>query len=146
MIKFYPMTEPAEWNWFTERTKATRSSDTQGIVAYDAMGKILAVTVFDTFTVDSCCVHLAIDNPFVIRSGFLNVLCKHAFWTCNRDRMFASIIDTNHKSLKFVSHAGFREITRIEDGYAKGVDFVIMRMDKEGCRWLEGDNQSEKAA
>ena len=57
--------------------------------------------------------------------------------------MFASVLDTNEKSLSFIEKIGGWEVTRIPDGYAKGVDFVIMRMDREGCRWL---NKQEAAA
>ena len=141
-MRFTRLTKPEEWNWFTKRTYATRSSDTQGIVAYDDTDKIVAVTVFDTFTVDSCCVHLAIDNPIVIRRGFLNILFEHAFIVCDRDRMFASVVGTNKKSINFIKRIGGWEVTRIPDGYAKGVDTVIMRMDRDGCRWINIDERA----
>lgn len=136
IIQFKSMTRPDEWNWITHRAKCKHMSDTQGIVAYDEEGVIKAMAAFDSFTVDNCSIHIAIDNPFVIRRGFLHAICRHAFWTCGRDRMFATIASNNEKSLKFVEHTGFYMVSMIGDGLKKGVDLIIMRMDKDSCPWL----------
>jgi hypothetical protein len=81
MIKFRPLTEQVEWTWMYERAHQIACEDSQGIVAYDDKDEIQAVAVFDSFTVDACSVHFAIDNPMVIRSGFLNEIARHAFIT-----------------------------------------------------------------
>ena len=110
--------------------------DTQGIVAYDEAGAIQAISAFDSFTVDACSVHLAIDNPIVLRHGFLTELAYHIFVTCNRKRIFGLVPSNNKKARKLDEHIGFKEVARIPDAVREGVDYIVYRMDKEACRWL----------
>ena len=144
MIRFKPMTEQAEWLWFKERTHVIWCEDTQGIVAFDERG-IQAMGVFDTWTVDSCCVHLCVDNPIAIRRGLLHEIGHYAYNVCGRTHLFGLVPSNNEKALKLDRHIGFTEVTRVPDGVRKGVDVVIMRLDKEDCRWIEQPAKEEAA-
>ena len=134
-MKFKALTTPEEWEWIHERAHPIACSDTQGIVAYSDRG-ILAVAVFDSFTVDACNVHFAIGSPFVIRHGFLAEIARHLFVTCGRDRIFGLVPANNQKALKLDKHIGMKQVAVIPDALAKGVDYIVMRMDKSDCRWL----------
>ena len=136
MIKFRPLSEPNDWDWFKSRTHTICCEDSQGIVAYDEKGKIHAVCVFDSFTVDACSVHFAIDNPFVIRHGFLREIAIHAYITCDRKRMFGLVPSTNTKARKLDKHIGFTEVAVIPDAVEEGVDYIVIRLDRQDCRWL----------
>jgi RimJ/RimL family protein N-acetyltransferase len=105
-------------------------------VAYDEDGVIQAIAVFDSFTVDACSVHFAIDNPFVIRHGFLHEIARHLFIDCGRERIFGLVPSDNEKALKLDQHIGMEPVARIPDAMKRGVDYVVMRMNKEDCRWL----------
>ena len=144
MIKFRAMTEPADWDWFLDRIPTMRGPDSQGIVAYDDRG-IQAICVSERFTVDACNIHMAIDNPLVIRAGFLCEIASHLFETNSRNRVFGTIPSNNEKSLRLGRHVGFVEVARIADAYDKGVDSIIVRMDKEACRWLNREQRKEAA-
>jgi hypothetical protein len=133
---FTAMSKPEEWNWATERCFCMRMTDTQGVVVYDNNGHIKAAVIFDSFTVDACCFHMAIDNPLVIRDGFFGQIADHLFVTCNRDRIFCHISSTNKKALRLARKAGFSKEAVVSDGRAKGVDLVIFRMDRDNSRWL----------
>lgn len=143
MIRFEPMTTDAQWVWFKSRTHVILCEDTQGIVALDGDDKILAILVADSFSPDSCNVHMAIDNPVVIRRGFLQEVARHLFIACNRNHIFGLVPANNKKALKFDKHIGFKEVARIPDGVGSGTDYVVLRMDKATCPWLE---QREEAA
>jgi len=119
-----------------------RCEDSQGIVAYDDNNKIVAMAVFDGFTVDSCHAHVAITNPLVIRSGFLHEVFCHLFYTCGLKRVFGLVPTNNEKALKFDVKIGFTEVARVPDGFETGVDYAVVRMDKEDCRWIH--QQEEK--
>lgn len=144
MIAFKPMTLQIEWDWVFERARPIRCDDSQGIVAYDHKG-IAAVAVIDSINADSCNVHWAIDNPFVIRSGFMHEVCRHIFHTMGKERFFGSIPQSNKKSLKFAKHIGATTVATIPDGYATGVDYHVMRIDKDTCRWIQQENITEAA-
>jgi hypothetical protein len=145
MIKFRPLTEQVEWTWMYERAHQIACEDSQGIVAYDDKDEIQAVAVFDSFTVDACSVHFAIDNPMVIRSGFLNEIARHAFITCNRKRIFGLVPSNNERALKLDLHIGFTEVARIPDAIADGIDYIVIRLDKRDCRWLPQEIRQEAA-
>jgi hypothetical protein len=142
-MKFKPLTENYEFAWMDKRARPIRCEDTQGIMAYDDHGKIIACAVFDQFTVDSCYVHLAIDNPLCIRAGFLNEIAAHLFITCDIKRVFGLVPSNNRKALNFDLKIGFTEVARIPDGFETGVDYSVMCMNKEDCRWLEQPSQRE---
>jgi RimJ/RimL family protein N-acetyltransferase len=135
-VIFKPLNKQAEWDWIQARARPVRCEDSQGIVAYNTEDEIQAITVFDSFIMDACSVHLAIDNPFVIRHGFLSETANHLFNVCERNRIFARIPATNTKSIKLTKHVGFSEVARIPEGFTKDVDFIVMRLDKEDCHWL----------
>ncbi len=137
MMYFRPMTLDAEWTWMRDRARPLRCEDSQGIVAYDGDGLIAAAFVADSFNTDSCNVHIAIDRPLVIKYGFLHEIARHIFVTCDRQRMFGLVPANNEKALRLDTHMGFREVARVPDGYATGVDYVVLRMDRETCPWLE---------
>lgn len=136
MFIFLPLTKVQEWEWVRERAYPIRCEDTQGIVAYDENGSIQACVVLDSFTVDACSAHIAIDNPFVIRHGFLHEVARHVFIACNRKRLFGLVPANNEKALKLDLHMGFEEVARIPDAYASGVDYIVIRMERQNCRWL----------
>jgi RimJ/RimL family protein N-acetyltransferase len=135
-MRFVPLTTQEQWDWVEKRCNVMRDEFTSGVVAYDDTGKIAAIGVCDSFTVDGCGVHLAIENPLVIRRGFLHECFSYVFNARGRIRAFGVVPANNFKALRFNKHIGFREVARIPDGYATGVDTVIMRMDADDNRWV----------
>jgi len=136
VIKFKSLTESHEWAWVKKRARPIMCEDSQGLIAYDEEGVIQAIAVFDSFTVDACSVHFAIDNPFVIRHGFLHEIARHLFIDCGRERIFGLVPSNNEKALKLDKHIGMVPVARIPDAMSSGVDYVVLRMNKEECRWL----------
>ena len=130
-----PLTTAEEWMWFKERTHVILCEDMCGIVAYQG-ADVVAAGVLDSFTVHSCNAHLAIDKPIVLRHGFIEAIAETAFITHNRKYIFGLVPDRNEKALKLDKHLGFYEVARVPDAVAEGVGYVVLRMDKEDCRWL----------
>ena len=142
MIMFKPLDMPREWQYLKEKAHVIACEDSQGLVATDEVGRIHAVAAFDSFTVDACSVHFAITNPIVLRRGFLNEIGRHLFIECGRARIFGLVPSNNEKALKFDTHIGMREVSRVPDAVAEGIDYIVMRMDKEECRWIEQDRSA----
>ena len=145
MIQFKALDNQHEWEWFKGRTHVIQCEDSQGIVAVSAEGNILAICVADSFSPDSCNVHMAIDNPIVIRSGFLSECGRHLFHHLKRNHIFGLVPSNNARALKFNKHIGWREVARIPDGVGTGTDYVILRMDKAECRWIDQPAKEEAA-
>ena len=145
MIYFKPLTEKHEWRWVQDRAHPICCEDSQGIVAYDVEKVVIvACIVFDSFTVDACNVHMAIDKPMVLRHGFLEECTRHLFLTCGRKRIFGLVPADNAKALKLNKHLGFREVARVPDAYDEGIDYVVMRMDADDNRWINLNEYREQ--
>ena len=133
-MQFKALTNDLEWRWFQGQTHVIRCEDTQGIIAYDHRG-IQGMCVADSFGVDSCNVHFCIPNPMSIRAGLFTYFADHIFDTCGRKRMFGLVPDNNVKALKLDTKIGFREVARVPDAIEDGIGYIVMRLDKEDCRW-----------
>lgn len=136
MITFKVMNTPEEWSWIWDRAKPILCKDTQGIVAVDDNGKIAGMAILDSWTVDACSVHFAIDNPMCIRRGFINEVCRHAFVSSGRTKMFGLVPDNKDKVLSLDIKLGFYEVTRIPDALQDGIGYIVLRMDKADCKWI----------
>jgi RimJ/RimL family protein N-acetyltransferase len=144
LISFKLIDNDLEKLWAKNRTHAIICEDTQGIMAYDDE-KFVACAIFDSFTVDACNVHWAITNPFVLRRGFLPAICDYLFNIRGRERIFGLVPSDNQKALRLDTHIGMREVARIPDAFSKGVDYIVMRMDKSDCQWLTEVREQEAA-
>lgn len=137
MITFKALDLPEEWAWAKRALNLIICEDSQGIVARDTdTGEIQAVCVADSFGADSCNVHIAVKNPFVIRRGFLHEVSRHLFLACGMKRLFGLVPENNAKALKFDKHIGFTEVARVPHGCGTDTDYVVMCMERAECRWL----------
>lgn len=128
-----------DWNWLVKRCDPTLTEHTKGIVAVDKVtDRIVAMAAFDSWTKNSCQIHWAIDKPLVLKHGFIQECFNYVFNTCGKAIMLATIPSTNIKSIKLSSHIGLNVVHIIKDGFEIGVDFLIMEMRKENCKWLKG--------
>lgn len=137
MITFKALDLPEEWAWAKRVIQPIVCEDSLGIVARDEdTGRILGVCVADSFGIDSCNVHIGLENPFVLRHGFLEEIARHLFCVCGRERIFGLVPSNNLRALAFDRKIGFEEVARVPDGFGTGVDYIVMRMDKKTCPWL----------
>lgn len=147
MIEFKALTEQKEWDWISKRACPAQIEDSQGLVAYDNItGIICGVVIMDSWTKSGCQVHIAIDNPMCIRAGLLNEVATHIHVVCGRRYVFGTVPANNKKAYNFDLKIGFKEVARVPDGYAEGVDYIIMRMSKEENPWLRKHIEQKEAA
>ncbi len=139
-VSIFSMRTQEEWEWMCQRTHPVLAKDTTGFVAYRG-NRVVAASVFDNWTANSCHVHLAIEDPFVLRHGFLEECCDFVFGYAERGLALAVIPETNEDSIRFSRHVGFREIFRVRNGYQKDVDLVFLELRKHECRWLTPINR-----
>ena len=134
--EFCAMSTEGEFQWFQQSTRVIRCEDSLGLMAYrEPFQPPVAGAVFDSFSVDSCNVHLAVLDPWVLRHGFLTLIADYAYDYLNRARMFGLVPENNQKALKLNTHIGFKRIAHIPDAVDTGVGYVVMRLDREDCRW-----------
>lgn len=134
-----------EWHLgdIPEEARPRLCSDTKGVVVENAEGAIVAAALMDSWTENSCMIHVYIGDPRVIKHRFCEEVFNYVFNTSGRSVIIGATPADNKKALKFNAHVGFEEVTRIPDGYAKGIDYVITQCRKENCRWLEPAEEQE---
>lgn len=139
---FKAMDNEGEWNLFEKLTHVIKCGDYRGLVVRHDNGRVAAMAVCDSFTAgNGCNVHLAIIDPFVLRHGFLEEISRYVFIERECLRLFSLVAANNLKSLKLTRHIGMTELTRIPNGIGDGVDYVVMGLERDDCRWIQ-----EKAA
>ena len=114
-------------------------ADTRGILAVED-GHIKAFCVFDSWTRTSVQAHIHIENPMVIRRGFLHEIARYVFKDCDRRVMIGLVPEDFDHALRFNRRIGFEEVCTIPDAYDVGIGYVVMKMTRESCRWLEAPN------
>jgi RimJ/RimL family protein N-acetyltransferase len=134
-VIFTAMT-PNMWEHIPDEARPRRCEDTKGIVAIDD-GRLCAIAILDTWTANSCQIHIWIDNPLVLKHGFAEEVFEFIFTQGKREVVIGVTPENNTRALKFIKHIGFEEIGRIPEGHEKGVDFILTVMRKSNCKWLK---------
>ena len=121
------------------------SQATKGIVAVNDKGEYCGVCLADGWTHTACTTHVAIQNPMCLRKLF-HEFAEYVFVTCEK-QMMIGVVEASHASAtRLDKHIGFKEIYRITDGYAPGVDQLILRLNKADCRFLHKDYRLQEVA
>lgn len=130
--------QPWHWPQIPDAARPRRCEDTKGVIAVDEKtNDLLAACIFDSWTFNSCQIHIFIGDPHVLRHGFQQEVFKFAFETAGRGVIIGATPADNEKALKFIKHMGLQEQFRIPDGFKQGVDLVLTTMRREDCRWLD---------
>lgn len=127
--------QSGDWEWIKLRAAPVLCEDTDGIVAVRG-DDLVAAAVFDSWSENSCLAHVVIEDPLVIRHGFLYWGFRLAFEFKDRGLVTGLTPADNAEALKFNKHLGFREVYRIPEGYKRGIDYVLQEMRRDECRWL----------
>jgi len=127
--------KPEYWEWVASRAKVVKSQWDRGLVSVNDAGEVGGGVIFDNFTLTSCTVHIAIENPLILRAGFFNEVARFLFDVCEREVLLGITPGDNVKALRFNRHVGWEEIARIPNGQDHGVDLVIQTMRPDQCRW-----------
>ena len=127
---------PRDFGYIPQNSRPIMCEDSKGIVATDDEGMPQAICVLDSWTYNSCQIHIWIENAFVLKHGFAEEVFRYVFNTCGRNLIVGVTPADNPKALKFIKHIGLEEIFRIKDGNQIGVDLVVTEIRKENCRYL----------
>lgn len=129
---------PEHYEWIGERARVAIGGEFRALEALDG-GQIVGMVGYDGWTPNSCSMHVAIEKPIAIRR-----LLRPAFGLVFDPRprglglglVKGHVLSTNEKALKLDLGLGFREVGRLKDGWAVGVDEILLVMRRDDCRWL----------
>ncbi len=112
----------------------------RGIMAHRDDGSIAGGVILDSWTPNSCQVHIGAETPMVWKHGLHKEVFKYVFGTCKKTHMFGFTPGNNDVAVRFNEHIGFKEVYRAENGFADNVDFIVYRLDKADCKYLENED------
>lgn len=134
-VKFRAMV-PSDMYYFKQRLDFAASEDMRGLVAYDMdTAKTLAIFVMHDWTATSASVHQVIFNTLVLRHKWLEEVAHFMFDIAARLKVYGLVPDNNVKALSMNEKIGFEEVARLEDAVDIGVDYIVMELRRENCRY-----------
>lgn len=126
---------PEHLAWFTQRTGYPTGPSFRAIEVVDGSGMVAGMVGFDNWCPNSAQIHVAIDRPALCRR-LIRAAFEFPFVQAGRGVLVALIAAINEKSMDLAQRFGFRIAYRVLDGWAPGVDLVVMELRKENCRWI----------
>lgn len=126
---------PEGFQWIVSRTGCATSDKFRAIAAVDGAGVIKGMVALDGWTENAVGMHFALDAPIALRP-LLQSAFDWVFNQCGKGLALATIPASNARSLKVAQRIGFEQAHRIADGWAPGVDLVLLQMRRETCKYL----------
>ena len=137
-IEFRPFKGEYDWGFCKLHTTLLRVEDTTGIMAIDTdTNTTVGAAIADNFTPTSCQCHFILLDPMVLRHGFVETGCDYIFNTLGLQTMYGWVPADNLKAIKLNKHMGWTIKTVFEEGYMKGVDYLLFELKKADCKHLE---------
>jgi len=133
-IEYRSFHGPTDWEWINSHLPIMQVEDTSGIIAVDLdTEERVGALVLDNWTNNSVQGHFLITSAMVLKHGFLELCSDYIFNASDKKVLYAFIPSDNKKAIKLDTHIGFTEVFRMKDGFADGVDYVVMQLLKENC-------------
>jgi hypothetical protein len=132
-----------DWVWVNAQIPILQVEDTTGIMAVDtSTGELVGACILDNWTKNSVQAHFMVSSPLVLKHGFLQECFGYVFSYSNLKYMYGLVPGDNKHAIRLNKHMGFIEKVRLDEAWAPGVDYVLMQLTKETCKYLP----KEKAA
>ncbi len=126
---------PSHFNWLKLRTHCELTDGFRAIEALDEDGIVRGMVGYSGWTYNSVAMHVCIETPGALKA-LLRPAFEYPFVEGTKKLLLGITASDNKVALKFNKHVGFREVHRIKDGFADGVDLVVQEMWREECRWI----------
>lgn len=108
-------------------------------------GQLIGVVAYNGFCGRVCQMHVAGDGNFVSRE-FLRAAFHYPFVQLELTAVMGVVAANNKRAIRFDGHVGFREVYRVQSGWADGVDLMLLELKREDCKYIETDHELAKAA
>lgn len=127
-----------DWAWINEQLPILRVEDTGGLIAYNKdTNERIGVCIWDNWTNNSVQCHLMINHIAALRHGFIELIADYVFNKKKKKFIYGFIPSNRPKALKINRHIGFTEMVNLKDGFADGVDYIVMQLKAENCPYLK---------
>lgn len=123
--------------WVCERTGAKYIPGSSQGIGLERDGELVAGVLFDQFTGQSVCMHVASDGTRAwMTREYLAICFDFPFRQLKVKKVLGLVDSTNENALSFDRALGFKHEATIEDAGKTG-SLVILSMSRDDCRWLK---------
>jgi hypothetical protein len=136
-MKFEAYIPAIHKQWVKRVINPVLTEDTRGVIAVRDDGSIAGAIIMDSWAPNSCQVHIGAETSLVFKYGLHKEAARYIFKDAGRKIALGLTPSNNMKAVKANKHLGFEEVGRIPDGYSDGVDYIIFRLDRDKCEYLE---------
>ena len=137
-IEFRTFHGPSDWGWINQQVGIVRCEDTSGIMAIDLdTNTTLGACIMDNWTQNSVQCHFMLTNPLILRHQFLECCFDFMFNASKVSRVYGLVPANNVKAVKLNTHMGFTEKARLEEAFEVGVDYLLMELKRENCKFIQ---------
>ena len=134
---FVPFDFQQHGQWVKSLIKPLFTENTSGIVAVRDDGSPAGAVILDSWTPNSVQGHLGAETPMVWKHGLHKEAFKYVFDTCKRKYFLGLTPSDRVDALRFNKKMGFKQVARIPDGYADGIDYILFQLTRDTCQYLE---------
>lgn len=126
-----------DWGWVIRQIPILRVEDTCGIMAIDTdNNETVGACILDNWTANSVQAHFMCATPMLLKHGFIEECFDYLFNERELKYIYGMVPEDNVRALKLNKHMGFTEKMRLPDAWADGIDYVVMELKKENCKYL----------
>lgn len=126
-----------DWGWVQQQIPLVRVQDTCGMMFIDEeTNKTVGAAILDTFRNTSCHGHLIFTDNMRDKKVALAKIAEMVYETYSCNIGYVTIAANNKKSLDLCKFLGFKHKTNFKDGYADGIDYILMELNKHDCMQL----------
>ena len=137
-IEFRVFHGPSDWGWCNQQVGIVRCEDTTGIMAIDLdTNETVGACIMDNWTQNSVQCHFMLTNPLVLRHKFIECCFDFLFINKGIARIYGLVPADNEKAVKLNTHMGFTIKARLEEAFEVGVDYLLMELKRENCKFIE---------
>ena len=127
-----------DWGWCQAQVATVQCEDTNGIMAINVKtNEPVGACLMDNWTQNSVQCHFMIVSPMVLKHKFLDECFDYMFNTCGINRVYGLVPANNIKAVKINKNMGFTIKACLEEAYEVGVDYLLMEMKRENCRFIQ---------
>ena len=144
-IEFREFIGQYDWVWVNQQVGINQAGDTSGIMAIDLdKNETVGACIMDNWTQNSVQCHFMLTSPLVLKHKFLECCFNFMFVESNVAKIYGLVPADNLKAVKINKHMGFTVKARLEEAYEVGVDYLLMELKRENCKYVE--TKLDKAA
>jgi len=97
---------------------------------------LLGGVVFNNYTKESIEIHSASFDDHWGSRDLIYVIFDYPFNQLGVKRLFGRVAEHNERAIRLNTKLGFKPVARIDGVYQHGIACIVMRMDREDCRFL----------